>query len=75
MKNKLSRGEWDALSADEQYEYMRLCEDGYNELYDLVRLIPPCPVHGDQCIPHAREWIRKQRDHATPPDTSEANAE
>lgn len=24
----------------------------------LLREIPSCAVHGDQCIPHAREWVR-----------------
>lgn len=24
----------------------------------VLQLIPPCPVHGWRCIPHALEWVR-----------------
>lgn len=24
----------------------------------LLQEIPPCPLHGNECIPHAREWIQ-----------------
>lgn len=23
----------------------------------LLKLIPPCPVHGEECVPHAMEWV------------------
>ncbi|MFG0917242.1 hypothetical protein [Pseudomonas sp. CJQ_11] len=23
----------------------------------LLKSIPPCPVHGDECVPHAMEWV------------------
>lgn len=32
----------------------------------LLKLIPPCPVHGEECVPHAMEWVSaalaKERD-------------
>lgn len=26
----------------------------------LLNAIPPCPVHGSGCVPHALDWIREQ---------------
>lgn len=52
--------EWDALSAEEQRQYMRLCEHGAFELRALLELIPECAVHGSQCLSHAREWVARQ---------------
>lgn len=25
----------------------------------LLKTIPECPVHGNQCIPHALEWVNR----------------
>ena len=41
---------------------------------DLLRSIPECPVHGDQCVPHALEWVQasiraKQPDQTVQLDT------
>lgn len=38
----------------------------------VLEAIPPCPLHGSQCIPHALDWIQnaiaeqKLREHTTP---------
>jgi hypothetical protein len=24
----------------------------------VIDLIPPCPIHGSQCLPYASDWIR-----------------
>lgn len=24
----------------------------------LLRLIPPCPMHGEECVPHAQDWVQ-----------------
>ena len=32
--------------------------DARNEVLDLI---PECPMHGPQCLPHAQEWIEKTR--------------
>lgn len=58
--------EWGALSPADQRQYMRLCENGAFELRALLEQIPPCPVHGDQCLPHAREWLAAQRTTEAP---------
>lgn len=33
----------------------------------VLDAIPPCPVHGSQCIPHALEWIEAHKGLSTPP--------
>lgn len=30
-----------------------------NHRNELLREIPECEAHGDQCVPHAKEWIRR----------------
>lgn len=27
----------------------------------VVEAIPPCPVHGRQCVPHALDWVSAQQ--------------
>lgn len=27
----------------------------------LLKSIPACPVHGDECVPHAQEWVEAAR--------------
>ena len=27
----------------------------------LLDAIPPCPIHGSQCIPHALDWIEQAK--------------
>lgn len=51
--------DWNNLNPSEQLAYARLLERSDNTLRALLRLIPECPEHGDQCIPHAREWIKR----------------
>lgn len=24
----------------------------------LLKSIPPCPMHGDECVPHAQDWVQ-----------------
>lgn len=43
----------------------------------VISLIPACEAHGDQCLPHAKEWIEQQlapdqqaKDAARPIDTA-----
>ncbi|GLO03319.1 hypothetical protein PPUJ13061_32170 [Pseudomonas putida] len=30
----------------------------------LLKSIPACPVHGDECVPHAQEWVEAARKDA-----------
>lgn len=32
----------------------------YNDYRAVVNLIPECPSHGSDCLPHARRWIADQ---------------
>lgn len=38
---------------------------------NLLKSIPECPEHGDQCIPHAMEWVEKMKalESASAPDS------
>ena len=28
----------------------------------LLEAIPPCPLHGSQCVPHAIDWVERRLD-------------
>ena len=58
--SQTTREEWDAMTPDEQWQYFQLMERSDDEFRELLKLIPECPAHGDQCIPHAKQWIREQ---------------
>lgn len=32
-----------------------------NDRSEIIKLIPPCPQHGDDCLPNAREWIEMNK--------------
>lgn len=55
-----TRHEWDALSADEQFEYMQLTECENVDLRGVLNELPECPDHGF-CLPYFRDWIRQQQ--------------
>ena len=58
----MTREEWDAMTPDEQWQWAKLMEKSDEQFRDMLKMIPECPEHGDQCIPHAEEWIREQLD-------------
>ena len=29
------------------------------EQHRVIDAIPPCPAHGNRCVPHAIEWIER----------------
>ncbi len=39
-------------------EYIRNLETLLAERDRLLAAIPPCPIHGSQCVPYALEWIK-----------------
>ena len=45
--------------------FIRAVEHLLEDRLALLKLMPPCPVHGEDCSSYAREWIHKQlsRDH------------
>ena len=38
---------------------MRVSDELLEDRNRILKSIPPCEAHGDQCIPHAMEWIQK----------------
>src|SRR3990167_807071 len=41
-------------------DYIRAVENLLENRLAVLRLIPACPVHGEDCAAHAKEWIREQ---------------
>lgn len=44
----------------ERDEEIALDDRHIADLLKVVAAVPPCPLHGDTCIPHAVEWITAQ---------------
>lgn len=59
MTSTISRSEWDNLTPDEQYDFMCLLNRLVDSSRELLHLIPECPDHGNECIPHAKEWVAR----------------
>ena len=38
---------------------LEITEKLLEEQYRIMDAIPPCPVHGNRCVPHAVEWIER----------------
>lgn len=38
-------------------EELRITDALLTERNRVLDAIPPCPVHGMQCVPHALEWV------------------
>lgn len=51
------------MKNEEQKEYITVLEKLLEEREKVLNKIPPCPVHGGGCVPHALEWIER---HLTP---------
>lgn len=51
------------MNQKELEEYVDVLEKLLQERERLLAEIPPCPVHGAGCVPHAIEWVRA---HLTP---------
>jgi len=41
-------------------EELRVTDELLNERNKVMNAIPPCPMHGHQCVPHALEWIKER---------------
>lgn len=47
---------------DKNMEFVyRLLDSRSASLDKILDAIPPCPAHGNRCIPHALLWIEKMR--------------
>ncbi len=42
-------------------EELRVTDSLLNERMRVMREIPECPAHGDNCVPHAIDWVKKQK--------------
>jgi len=49
------------MSSMELKFLLELTEKRLEQTERLLKAIPPCPVHGDDCIPHALEWIENAK--------------
>lgn len=54
---EMDRFELYRLVRAQEYQIARQARD----LKQLMRLIPPCRVHGPLCVPHALDWITAKR--------------
>lgn len=53
--------EFAEMTDDEKLECIRVQEVEIERLRHLLKSIPECPEHGDECIPHAEAWINKHK--------------
>ena len=51
------------IELENQVEDLEVIEEADNRLlteyYRVMDVIPECPAHGNRCVPHAVEWIRR----------------
>lgn len=47
------------MEESEWKEQIRLDDERIRELEKVIKEIPECVAHGDLCLPHAIEWIRR----------------
>jgi len=45
---------------DELKEELDVIDSLLRSREDLLKLIPACSLHGDQCVPHAMRWVKLQ---------------
>lgn len=45
----------------EQADYIQVIEGLLETRNSVLEAIPECPVHGNQCVPHALEWIENAK--------------
>ena len=46
-------------SLDMIMEELSVSDKLLEDRLELLKAIPPCVAHGDQCIPHAMEWVNQ----------------
>ena len=56
MNEQFERWLETATAADLR-QYIRVTESILEGRNCVLEAIPECPLHGNQCIPHALEWI------------------
>lgn len=57
-KPQSEREQWDALTPEQQWALFCSMSHSDEQLREILKLIPPCPLHGDQCIPHAKDYLQ-----------------
>ncbi len=50
----------ETLTTTQLREYIQVSEKVSEERLEVLEAIPPCPMHGAQCVPHALEWIKRR---------------
>jgi hypothetical protein len=50
------------LTRQELLEYVSTLEALLAERDKVLNAIPECSIHGNQCIPHALDWIKTQQE-------------
>lgn len=55
--NNYTRAEFDSLTANERFELVYALKSQLIGFNHLMAEIPPCPDHGQACVPHAVKWI------------------
>jgi len=53
----ISRFQEELLNIQEE---LRVTDKLLEERSRVMEAIPPCPMHGHQCVPHALDWIAAQ---------------
>lgn len=41
---------------------MKLTDERNERLTELLHKIPECPMHGNDCIPHAMSWLKTAKE-------------
>lgn len=55
---EMTIGQWKGALQSEIVGELALTDGRNASLEHLLDAIPPCPAHGEGCIPHALEWIK-----------------
>jgi hypothetical protein len=53
----MTREEWDKLTPEQQFEYVQLCDAEIERYKEVLLLMPPCPEHGQLCLPRYQHWL------------------
>jgi hypothetical protein len=51
------------LKGKSHFDLIEFLDVALENREQVLKAIPPCPVHGDTCVPHALQWIKQQRDN------------
>lgn len=49
------------LTLEEYRAWVRADERLLESYSRLLNVLPPCPIHGQGCVPHAIEWVKQMK--------------